>query len=285
MSCRPGVAMRSPWLPTTPPSGAAARPASRTGGHYRWVICALLFVATTINYVDRQVIAILKPTLQELFAWTERDYAAIVFTFQLAYAIGLLGVRPSHGQARDTQIGFPLAIAALEPGRCRCTPSPTGSRGCDPPTVLVDPPSIVLLTGVGRRASRSRDSSSVSVKRATSRRRSRRSPSGSRAGARARDGHLQLRHQRRRARSRRSSCRGSRCASGGSGRSSSRARSGFVWLIWWVRALCAARASIRALAGRSCAYIRSDPRVGHAGALGVAARRTGRRGPSRSASS
>jgi ACS family hexuronate transporter-like MFS transporter len=59
-------------------------------GRYRWVICALLFVATTINYVDRQIIGLLKPTLQGQFAWTERDYAAIVFTFQLAYAIGLL---------------------------------------------------------------------------------------------------------------------------------------------------------------------------------------------------
>ena len=88
---------------------ASAARASAPGGHYRWVICALLFFATTINYVDRQVIAILKPTLQELFAWTERDYAAIVFTFQLAYAIGLL----VSGRVMDklgTRVGFMLAI-------------------------------------------------------------------------------------------------------------------------------------------------------------------------------
>ena len=59
-------------------------------GRYRWVICALLFFAATINYIDRQVLGILKPTLQAEFGWSEVDYADIVFAFQLAYAIGLL---------------------------------------------------------------------------------------------------------------------------------------------------------------------------------------------------
>ena len=68
------------------PASSNARP----GGHFRWVICGLLFIATTINYVDRQVIGILKPTLQAEFGWSEIDYADIVFAFQLAYAIGLL---------------------------------------------------------------------------------------------------------------------------------------------------------------------------------------------------
>lgn len=63
----------------------AARP-----GSYRWVICGLLFAATTINYVDRQMIGVLKPTLQGEFGWTESDYANIVFWFQAAYAIGYL---------------------------------------------------------------------------------------------------------------------------------------------------------------------------------------------------
>jgi MFS transporter, ACS family, hexuronate transporter len=57
---------------------------------YRWVICALLFLAATINYIDRQVLGILKPTLQAEFGWSEIDYADIVFAFQLAYAVGLL---------------------------------------------------------------------------------------------------------------------------------------------------------------------------------------------------
>ncbi len=58
---------------------------------YRWTICALLFVATGINYVDRQMIGLLKPTLQLEFGWSERSYADIVFWFQAAYAIGYIG--------------------------------------------------------------------------------------------------------------------------------------------------------------------------------------------------
>src|SRR5688572_15902309 len=59
-------------------------------GNYRWSICALLFFATTINYVDRQVISLLKPVLQGEFGWSEIDYSNIVFAFQIAYAVGLL---------------------------------------------------------------------------------------------------------------------------------------------------------------------------------------------------
>ena len=68
-----------------------AIPSGRTGS-YRWTICALLFAATAINYVDRQMIGVLKPTLQAEFGWTEAGYADIVFWFQAAYAIGLLGM-------------------------------------------------------------------------------------------------------------------------------------------------------------------------------------------------
>ena len=78
-------------------------------GRYRWMICAMLFIATTINYIDRQIIGLLKPILQVEFAWSERDYAAIVFSFQLAYAIGLL----LSGRVMDklgTKKGFALAI-------------------------------------------------------------------------------------------------------------------------------------------------------------------------------
>ena len=81
----------------------------KAGGSLRWVICALLFFAATINYIDRQVIGILKPTLQKEFGWTEIDYAAIVFAFQLAYAIGLL----LAGRVIDrigTKAGFIAAI-------------------------------------------------------------------------------------------------------------------------------------------------------------------------------
>jgi MFS transporter, ACS family, hexuronate transporter len=57
---------------------------------YRWTICALLFVATTINYVDRQVLGILAPTLQRELHWTEADYGDIVSWFSFAYALGFL---------------------------------------------------------------------------------------------------------------------------------------------------------------------------------------------------
>jgi ACS family hexuronate transporter-like MFS transporter len=57
-------------------------------GNYRWVVCALLFFATTINYIDRQVIGLLKPTLETEFHWTEVDYGYIVMAFASMYALG-----------------------------------------------------------------------------------------------------------------------------------------------------------------------------------------------------
>jgi MFS transporter, ACS family, hexuronate transporter len=59
-------------------------------GRVRWTICAMLFFATSINYMDRQVIALLKPTLEHSIGLTEINYGYIVDAFQLAYAIGLL---------------------------------------------------------------------------------------------------------------------------------------------------------------------------------------------------
>lgn len=59
-------------------------------GKYRWTICALLFFATTINYLDRNVISLLKSDLEVIFKWSESDYADIVIMFQLAYAVGML---------------------------------------------------------------------------------------------------------------------------------------------------------------------------------------------------
>ena len=74
-------------------------------------MCALLFFAATINYIDRQVIGILKPTLVAEFGWQdERIYAAIVFTFQLAYAMGLLLAGPVMDRL-GTRRGFALAVA------------------------------------------------------------------------------------------------------------------------------------------------------------------------------
>ncbi|HXW07848.1 MAG TPA: MFS transporter [Vicinamibacterales bacterium] len=78
-------------------------------GYFRWVICGLLFLAATINYIDRQVLGILKPTLQAEFGWSEIDYGDIVFSFQLAYAIGFL----MAGRFMDwvgTRKGFSIAL-------------------------------------------------------------------------------------------------------------------------------------------------------------------------------
>ena len=78
-------------------------------GYFRWTICALLFFATTINYLDRQIIAILKPTLQDELGWSEIDYSNIIFAFQVAYAVGLLVV----GRVMDrlgSRKGFSLAV-------------------------------------------------------------------------------------------------------------------------------------------------------------------------------
>lgn len=58
--------------------------------NYRWIIVVLLFLATTINYLDRQIIGLLKPILEKEFVWTETDFARIVMAFTAAYAIGLL---------------------------------------------------------------------------------------------------------------------------------------------------------------------------------------------------
>jgi ACS family hexuronate transporter-like MFS transporter len=57
-------------------------------GRYRWTICALLFFATTINYMDRQILGLLKPNLAQIFNWNEQDYGNIVVAFQAAYATG-----------------------------------------------------------------------------------------------------------------------------------------------------------------------------------------------------
>ena len=58
--------------------------------NYRYTIMGLLFLATTINYIDRQIIGLLKPILEVEFQWTEKDYGDIVFWFQLMYAVGFV---------------------------------------------------------------------------------------------------------------------------------------------------------------------------------------------------
>jgi len=91
---------------------AAAAPSAppRPLGRYRWRVCALLFFATTINYLDRQVIGILKPELSGRLGWSEIDYGHIVMAFQATYALGLV----TAGGLIDrvgTRLGYAAALA------------------------------------------------------------------------------------------------------------------------------------------------------------------------------
>jgi ACS family hexuronate transporter-like MFS transporter len=79
-------------------------------GRYRWMICGLLFAATAINYIDRQTIGVLKPTLQSELKWTESSYADIVFWFQCAYAIGYLGFGPIIDRI-GARLGYAVAFS------------------------------------------------------------------------------------------------------------------------------------------------------------------------------
>lgn len=76
---------------------------------YRWRVVALLFCATTINYLDRQVLGLLKPTLENDFNWTETDFSHIVMAFQTAYAVSLIG----FGAIIDkigTKLGYTISV-------------------------------------------------------------------------------------------------------------------------------------------------------------------------------
>lgn len=78
-------------------------------GNYRYRILALVFMATTINYFDRSIIGVMAPTLQKLFDWSNKDYAAIMVSFKIAYGIGLLfmgGIIDRYG----TKIGYTISI-------------------------------------------------------------------------------------------------------------------------------------------------------------------------------
>jgi ACS family hexuronate transporter-like MFS transporter len=88
---------------------AASQNVGEKIGRYRWVICALLFFATTVNYVDRQVLGILSKELKDTIHWTEVDYGNIVASFNAAYAFGLL----IAGRLMDklgTKVGYTLAL-------------------------------------------------------------------------------------------------------------------------------------------------------------------------------
>src|SRR5437762_13954130 len=101
--------------PTAPPAavpgGAPTPPASpvRPAGGYRWVICALLFCATTINYVDRGVLGVLAPDLQKTIGWTDTQYGDINAAFSFAYALGFVVVGRLIDRIR-TRRGYAAAL-------------------------------------------------------------------------------------------------------------------------------------------------------------------------------
>src|SRR5947209_14374344 len=91
-------------------SPVASDPAGSRVPRVRWTVVALLFAATTVNYIDRQVLGILAPTLTRELGWRETDYAAIVSWFSVAYGFGLLAM----GRFMDrvgVRVGLSLAVA------------------------------------------------------------------------------------------------------------------------------------------------------------------------------
>ncbi|WP_397453301.1 MFS transporter [Pseudomonas sp. NA-150] len=92
-----------------------AQSVGQTVGKYRWTICALLFFATTINYLDRQVLSLLAPDLSRQFGWSNTDYANIAAVFQFVYAISMLFA----GRVVDkigSKAGFVVAICIWSSG-------------------------------------------------------------------------------------------------------------------------------------------------------------------------
>jgi MFS transporter, ACS family, hexuronate transporter len=79
-------------------------------GNYRWLIVTFLFFATTINYIDRQIIGILKPYVEDDLGWSEVDYGYIVAAFQIAYGVGLL-ITGRFIDMFGTRKGFSWAIS------------------------------------------------------------------------------------------------------------------------------------------------------------------------------
>jgi ACS family hexuronate transporter-like MFS transporter len=91
------------------PSHTHVRNSGMFAGRFRWVICGLLLLGVTKNYMDRQVLGVLKGPLQHEFGWNEIDYGNLVFAFQAAYALGMIFV----GRLIDrlgTRIGYAVAM-------------------------------------------------------------------------------------------------------------------------------------------------------------------------------
>jgi len=121
--------------------------------NYRWTICTLLFAATTINYLDRQVLSLLQPTLESEFHWTDSDYGTITAIFSMAYAISMLFA----GRLIDwlgTRKGYAWAIGLWSLGACihaLCgvsTEAYTGLKSSDALEAVTDPSVIATISAV-----------------------------------------------------------------------------------------------------------------------------------------
>src|ERR1700704_209905 len=99
----------APTVSRIPVELSDGAPADGAIGKFRWVICTLLFLGISKNYMDRQVLGVLKTTLQHNLGWNEIDYSNLVFAFQAAYALGMVVV----GRLIDrlgTRLGYALAM-------------------------------------------------------------------------------------------------------------------------------------------------------------------------------
>jgi ACS family hexuronate transporter-like MFS transporter len=91
--------------------GVVTHRAGGGAGRHRWLVCALLFFATTVNYIDRQILSLLKPILDSELGWTNEQFGAVNAAFQGAYAVGVLGFG-AFIDRRGTKIGYAVSIAA-----------------------------------------------------------------------------------------------------------------------------------------------------------------------------
>src|SRR6266436_9908592 len=90
-------------------ASSALRKAGLFAGRFRWVICGLLFLGVTKNYMDRQVLGVLKGPLQHEFGWNDVDYGHLVTVFQTAYALGMICMGRLIDQL-GTRIGYAVAM-------------------------------------------------------------------------------------------------------------------------------------------------------------------------------
>ena len=91
-------------------------------GRFRWIICTVLLLGVMKNYMDRQVIGVLKTTLQHNLGWSEIDYGNLVFAFQAAYALGMVLVGALHRprwNAPRLRAGHGVLEPRIDRSRCR----------------------------------------------------------------------------------------------------------------------------------------------------------------------